>query len=307
MPEKGSGSAAVALAESRHLTARQIAFLACYVEVGNVAAAARAAGFDRDGHYLWLQKHPDYADAWEIAKAEATGMLVTEARRRAVDGLRKIKFYKGEPIIDPHTGKPYTEHEYSDILLSFLLKAWAPETYGDKRTGHRQMNINVVNTAPAAPGAAEPQGAGIVPDQRVALGKLRSMLADEGLLPNRQRRAIAASAGVIDVVAGPSMPAGPIVAPTVAECATVQSEPDDDEKAICDHFGPSSTISTESEAQTSPLPSATAPDGPKVGPDSTPHGVPYDERETEGPDPGGGTDDLGDPPDGRAGDGEGDD
>jgi hypothetical protein len=43
-----------------------------------------------------------------------------------------LKFYKGKPIIDPETKKPYFEHEYSDNLLMFLLKAAKPDKYKDR-------------------------------------------------------------------------------------------------------------------------------------------------------------------------------
>lgn len=56
--------------------------------------------------------------------------LEDEALRRAKDGLRRLKFGKdGLPLNDPETNKPYTEYEYSDTLLMFLLKGLLPEKY----------------------------------------------------------------------------------------------------------------------------------------------------------------------------------
>jgi hypothetical protein len=174
------------------LVQRKQTLLAAFAACGCVAAASRATGIARQCHYNWLRSDPDYALEWETVRAEAVGLLEDEAKRRAVDGVRRVKFHQGKPITDPETGKAYVEHEYSDVLLIFLLKSWAPETYGDRRTGHRQMNINVVNTAAPAPAEGQ-RDVGLVPEQRAALGKLREMLADEGLIPTRQRRALAAA------------------------------------------------------------------------------------------------------------------
>ena len=46
-------------------------------------------------------------------------LLDAEAVRRARDGVRRMKFNPktGAPYIDPGTGEPYVEHEYSDMPL----------------------------------------------------------------------------------------------------------------------------------------------------------------------------------------------
>jgi len=44
------------------------------------------------------------------------------------EGVRRLKFHQGKPVIDPETGKPYYEHVYSDLLLIFRLKAPFNET-----------------------------------------------------------------------------------------------------------------------------------------------------------------------------------
>ena len=68
----------------------------------------------------------------------ATEVLEAEARRRAVTGVRRLKFDKGQAIIDPETGEPYVELDYSDVLLIFLLKARAPEKYRENQNGQQQ-------------------------------------------------------------------------------------------------------------------------------------------------------------------------
>lgn len=64
-----------------------------------------------------------------------------EAYRRAVDGVEKGVYYKGDRIA--------TEHEYSDTLLIFMLKARAPEKYRENlkvdHSGSADVTITYVN------------------------------------------------------------------------------------------------------------------------------------------------------------------
>jgi hypothetical protein len=113
---------------------KKAAFLAAYAEVGNVTRAAEIAEVDRSMHYYWMANDPDYKDQFREAENQANDRLEQEARRRAVEGLRRLKFGKdGRPLIDPETGEPYYEHEYSDTLLIFLLKGAMPEKYKERQ------------------------------------------------------------------------------------------------------------------------------------------------------------------------------
>ena len=107
------------------------AFLAAYAEAGNIARAAIAAGCTRAAHYKWLDE-ADYRKQFDDAQEEAADRLEEEARRRAVEGVRRLKFHSGEAVLDPETGKPYVEHEYSDALLIFLLKGLRPEKFAQR-------------------------------------------------------------------------------------------------------------------------------------------------------------------------------
>ena len=65
--------------------------------------------------------------------AEATDKLALEARRRALEGVEEVRYFKGEPI--------GTIRRYSDTLLMFLLRAYRPATYRNPETGaadHKQ-------------------------------------------------------------------------------------------------------------------------------------------------------------------------
>lgn len=84
--------------------ARVIAeFAAC----GRVDLACKRAGVDRSCHYDWLQKHEDYAAAFEAARKPVADMLEDLAVKRAV--------------------------KCSDDLLKFLLMARNPRVFGRKQ------------------------------------------------------------------------------------------------------------------------------------------------------------------------------
>lgn len=119
------------------LKPKQRAMLAALVETGgHVEAAARAAKIGKVTHYAWIKESEEYATAVEEAKELAGDVLEDEARRRALQGVGKLKFHNGKPIMVPlmvgdeqkkdEDGNPimvpYVEHEYSDTLLIVLLK-----------------------------------------------------------------------------------------------------------------------------------------------------------------------------------------
>lgn len=138
-------------------------FLEALREFGVVSYAAKSAGVERATVYQARKRSAKFAAEWDEALAEATDSLELEARRRAADGVQRLKFHKGEPIMVPLIGDdghpvfedvvdpagnvvtdkdgnpkrqlvmvPYVEHEYSDTLLIFLLKNWNKDKYGDR-------------------------------------------------------------------------------------------------------------------------------------------------------------------------------
>ena len=130
------------------ITASQTTFLGAYAECGHVREAARAANIHPSTHYRWLANGDEYCEQFRIAQIEAADGLESEARRRAVEGVRRYKFNRnGEPILHPVTGGPYYELVYSDALLITLLKANLPAKYGDrvesKHTGSAETKILV--------------------------------------------------------------------------------------------------------------------------------------------------------------------
>ncbi len=103
---------------------RQEAFLAEYRQCATITHAAAIALISRQRHYKWLDNDPAYVTPFEEAKVEATDALVSEARRRAIQGVEEPILYKGEVV--------KTIKKYSDTLLIFLLKGALPEVYRER-------------------------------------------------------------------------------------------------------------------------------------------------------------------------------
>lgn len=116
------GNELISLNEITHPKKR--AFLAAYSECGTITRAAEIAGIERKTHYDWLKADAVYAKACDAAYEQAAERLEEEARRRAVEGVQKPVFYKGE--------KCGVVQEYSDTLLIFLLKGAKPDKYAER-------------------------------------------------------------------------------------------------------------------------------------------------------------------------------
>ena len=102
-------------------------FLARLSECGRVNRAATLAQVDRSLLYKERAVNAGFAQEWQDALAIAMGAAEDEVYRRAVTGLDKPVFYKGEQVA--------TVREYSDLLLMFLLKAHDPAKYRDNYQG----------------------------------------------------------------------------------------------------------------------------------------------------------------------------
>lgn len=133
-------------------------FLAALSETGNVRLACKSARIGRTVAYELRADDDLFAYDWSMALEEAADLLEQEARRRAHEGLRRVKFDRGKPIMVPVIGAdglivrdadgnselvPYVEHEYSDTLMIFLLKAADPEKYRDRSDVRHSGKIDV--------------------------------------------------------------------------------------------------------------------------------------------------------------------
>lgn len=140
----------------RFTTAMKRAFIEVLCETANVAAAARAAQVGRATVYEHRARDEEFRKAWDLALEEGADMLEAEARRRAVHGTDRPVYHRGECV--GHV------REYSDALLTTLLKANLPEKYKE-RSETRLVDdplgqlLDEIDGTSVAPRALEPETA----------------------------------------------------------------------------------------------------------------------------------------------------
>ena len=103
---------------------KKAVFLAAYAEIGTITHAAMRAQVDRTTIYRWRDSDPVFAAALDEADLMAAERLEQEARRRAVEGVEKPVWHKGQMV--------GSVREYSDTLLIFLLKGALPDKYRER-------------------------------------------------------------------------------------------------------------------------------------------------------------------------------
>ena len=113
----------VSRTQRERVAIRQQAVLEAYEIYGTVVKACEVARVARSEHYRWI-RNKRYAARFREAEEHAIQALETEARRRAMVGIEKPIFYKGQAIAHIHS--------FSDGLLMFLLKAKRPDIYRDR-------------------------------------------------------------------------------------------------------------------------------------------------------------------------------
>lgn len=112
---------------------RRDKFLRALELTGHVGKACSEAKLSRRTAYNWRIADEAFAVEWEAAQEMGTDALEDEAVRRASEGCQRKKFTgKGVAVIDPATGEQYVEHEYSDTLLIFMLKARRPDKFKER-------------------------------------------------------------------------------------------------------------------------------------------------------------------------------
>jgi hypothetical protein len=100
------------------------AFLTSLRRLGNVTVACEAARISRSAVYERRKNDEAFSDAWDEALEEASDRLELEARRRAERGTLKPIYQKGKRV-------GYVR-EYSDTLMSLLLKGNRPEKFAER-------------------------------------------------------------------------------------------------------------------------------------------------------------------------------
>lgn len=129
-------------------------FLKALRLMGNVWRACRYAKVSRRTPYACYKHDAEFAKAWQEAEEESADRLEAEAWRRAHDGIPKPITVAGERV---------DVLEYSDALLTLLLKARRPQKFrenyniavgnpdGSKlELDSRQQAINLFSTNPEA-------------------------------------------------------------------------------------------------------------------------------------------------------------
>lgn len=103
---------------------------------GNVRAACQAAGIARSAAYLARERSPEFKAAWDEALEEAVDTLEAAAWMRARDGVKRVEpiMYQGQKVAEKVIA------EYSDSLMSLLLKAHRPAKYRER------FDVEIVDT-----------------------------------------------------------------------------------------------------------------------------------------------------------------
>lgn len=98
----------------------------------SISAACIAAGYKRCSVYGRRDADAEFAAAMADAYEAGTHAYEDEMRRRALEGVKKPVYYKGEKV--------GSITEYSDNLLQFALRARAPEKYRENVNVSGQVN-----------------------------------------------------------------------------------------------------------------------------------------------------------------------
>lgn len=120
-------------------------FLDALEDTGMVTEACRRAGVGRSTAYEHRQRDEDFALAWHEVEERAIERMEREAYRRAVEGVQKPLVSAGQLVT--------TCTEYSDGLMTILLKAHRPEKYRDNVKVEHAGSVENVNTSIVLDGA----------------------------------------------------------------------------------------------------------------------------------------------------------
>ncbi|MHB8928933.1 MAG: terminase [Bacillota bacterium] len=105
-------------------TAKKEAFLLALSKCGIVSHACTMTRIPRQRVYKWRARSPKFAQAWDDAIQVSNEALEVEARRRAMEGVRKPVYQGGRRV--------GFVQDYSDTLLIFLMKGNMPDKYKDR-------------------------------------------------------------------------------------------------------------------------------------------------------------------------------
>ncbi len=125
----------------------QDSFIKALQSTGTIMAACEQTGIARQTVYGWL-KDPYFNAKYAEANKHIDEMLETVGIHRAVRGVERKVYYKGQPVMLPVKGPdgepkkddhgnvilvPASYREYSDDLLKVMLAARMPKRYRDRQ------------------------------------------------------------------------------------------------------------------------------------------------------------------------------
>lgn len=114
-------------------------FLAALVIEPNVTVACESAKIDRTSAYKLREKSKRFAAEWDEALERGIERMESEAFRRAVNGVDRPVYQMGQKV--------GTVREYSDTLMTLLLKAHKPKKYRDNSS----VEMSGPNGSPISP------------------------------------------------------------------------------------------------------------------------------------------------------------
>lgn len=106
---------------------KQRRFIEELADIGLVGRAAKAVGMTRESAYR-LRRAPHataFADAWDVARQHAAGLIEDIAFERAIQGVE-------QDVYDGHGNVVAARLVYDNRLLQYLLTRLKPECYGTR-------------------------------------------------------------------------------------------------------------------------------------------------------------------------------
>ncbi len=102
----------------------KMVFLRAYAKHGIISDGTQSAGITYRTFYGWRKNDEVFHEDCKTAESMANDLMEREARRRAIEGFDRPVIYQGE-VTETYT-------DYSDSLLTTLLKGNRPEKYKER-------------------------------------------------------------------------------------------------------------------------------------------------------------------------------
>jgi hypothetical protein len=134
---------------NKRTAARKRVFLDAYSGLGNVKAAAKAAGTSREAHYKWLESDAEYRTTFESLADQVGQELEDLAVDRVRNGIKRQLFHNGKPIKTKNGHLVYEVHFDTQLHIA-MLKRFRPKLYREHIVQEHTGSINLVERLEAA-------------------------------------------------------------------------------------------------------------------------------------------------------------